>query len=76
MTCADDTNGILASKCWLTAVFVGERPQITIVCTDLHKILYALPFWKRNLLRWLTCQSANVYAFANGLFLDRKTFYI
>ena len=26
------SNGILASKCWLTAVFDGERPQVTIVC--------------------------------------------
>jgi len=61
MTCADDTNGILASKRWLTAVFVGECPHNTIVCTDLRKILYALPFWKRNLLRWLTCQCSCFY---------------
>jgi len=42
------SNGILASKCQLTAVFVGERRQITIACTDFHKILNALLFRKRN----------------------------
>jgi len=30
------------------AVFVGERRQITIVCTDFHKISNALLFGKRN----------------------------
>ena len=32
------SNGILASKCQLTAVFVGERRQIAIACTDFRKI--------------------------------------
>jgi len=42
------SNGILASKCQLTDVFVEERRQITIVCTDFRKIPNALLFGKRN----------------------------
>jgi len=42
------SNGILASKCQLTGVFVGERRQITIVCRDFRKIPKALLFGKRN----------------------------
>jgi len=42
------SNGILASKCQLTDVFVDERRQITIICTDFRKIPNALLFGKRN----------------------------
>jgi len=42
------SNGILASKCQLTAVFIGERMQITIVCADFCKIPNALLFGKKN----------------------------
>jgi len=42
------SNGILVSKYQLTAVFVGERRQITIVCIDFRKIPNALLFGKRN----------------------------
>jgi len=45
------SNGIPASKCQVTAVFVGERRQITIACTDFRKILNALLLWKRNSVR-------------------------
>jgi len=52
MIWVDDTgkasNAILAPKCQLTAVFVGERQQITVVCTDFHKIPNALLFGKKN----------------------------
>jgi len=75
MTWADDTkasNGILASKCQLTAVFVSERRQITIVCTDFRKILNALLFGKRNSV----LSKFNTYwccvAFTYVLFLDWK----
>jgi len=42
------SNGILASKCQLTDVFVDECRQITIVCTDFCKIANAVLFGKRN----------------------------
>jgi len=54
MTWTDDnkaSNGILASECQLTAVFVGERRQITIVCTDFCKISNALLFGKRSAVK-------------------------
>jgi len=38
------SNGILASKCQLMAVFVGESWQITKICTYFRKIPNALLF--------------------------------
>ena len=69
------SNGILASKCQLIAVFIGECRQITIVCTDFCKIPNALLFGKRNsvLSKFNTdwCSWCCV-AFTYVLFLDRK----
>jgi len=42
------SNGILASECQLTAVFVGERRQITKICAYFRKIPNAVLFGKRN----------------------------
>jgi len=75
MTWADDTkasNGILASKCQLTAVFVSERRQITIVCTDFRKILNALLFGKRNSVLSKFNTDWCCVAFTYVLFLDWK----
>ena len=65
-------NGILASKCQLTAVFVHERRQITIVCTDFHKIPNALLFGKRNSVLSKFNTDWCCVAFTYVLFLDWK----
>jgi len=70
------SNGILASKCQLTAVFVGKRRQIMIVCADFRKIPNALLFGKRNsvLSKFNTVDLLNWWcvAFMYVLFLDWK----
>jgi len=66
------SNGILASKCQLTAVFVGKRRQITIVGTDFRKIPNALLFGKRNSLLSKFNTDWCCVAFTYVLFLDRK----
>ena len=66
------SNGILASKCQLTDVFVGERRQITIVCTDFRKIPNALLFGKRNSVLSKFYTDWCCVAFTYVLFLDRK----
>ena len=67
-----DSNGILASKCQLTAVFVGERRQITIVCKDFRKIPNALLFGNRNSALSKFNTDWCCVAFTYVLFLDRK----
>ena len=66
------SNGILASKCQLTDVFVDERRQITIVCTDFHKIANALQFGKRNSVMSKFYTDWSCVAFTYVLFLDWK----
>jgi len=66
------SNGILASKRQLTAVFVGERRQITIVSTDFSKIPNALVFGKRNSALSKFNTDWRCVAFMYVLFLDWK----
>jgi len=66
------SNGILASKCQLTAVFDGECRQITIVRTDFCKIPNALLFGKRNSVLSKFNTDWCCVAFMYVLFLDWK----
>jgi len=66
------SNGILASKCQLTAVFVGERQQITIVCTDFRKIPNTLLFGKRNSVLSKLNTVTGAVLLSHVLFLDWK----
>ena len=63
------SNGILASKCQLTDVFVDERRQITIVCTDFRKIANAMQFGKRNSVMSKFYTDWSCVAFTYVLFL-------
>jgi len=66
------SNGIVASKYQLIAVFVSERWLITIACTDVRKIPYALLFGKRNSVLSKFNTDWCCVAFTYVLFLEWK----